>query len=668
MPGGPPQTGMSLGPYHLVQCLASEGGAEVYCARANTPDGSSHEVALKVLLGALGDQASLFEHLARAMGPALACRHEAIVRTLELRTIDEVMVVATELVDGVDLGSLRAALSDQQHRLSTGVTLHVARGLLAGLDHFHSLRGADGRALPVVHGNLHPGNVLLSCAGQVKISDFIISLAVDASPGVVGCGRAGLYRSPEQATGDAVDHRTDIFAVGLLLYECLAGQQAYDPQELEDPVELEAVVCEADIIPLDEQAPELPPDLAQVIHGALEPDPSRRYASARAMLTALEPFLRLPEVATAGAALAGLVTQVTPRVMAARRIALAARAHQTSQQAAAGGEVSRPALVPGLPPPVVSPAPIPQPPAVSPTPMSQPPLEVMAARGQPQTWDTAVLPPSPDASPANASGPEPAASERHTVVMAAVVAEGERDGTDILEHTELMRLLRDKDQQRTVAGKEQVRECTLFWSSDEDCFVVEPESHTQLFAWSADGGRVEVALTPHQGTAPTNIKQKTETRLPRPTSPLRLASLLVAVSLAGLGLGAGVSRLLTPAPDTPGRVLEASVATPVQVGPWSLRLETAAVQPQTTGALKISVQLTHRQGRRPEGGRFFSLGRLGARERPDFWTARPTGERSVALALVFKSRGAGPLLLGFAPPGMEPVLLGLEAIGAEKRP
>ncbi len=711
MAGSPLQTGMSLGPYHLVQCLASEGGAEVYQAQARYPDGAVREVALKVLLGTLGSDPDVFAHLVRAMEPALACRHDSVVRTLELRTVDQVMVVAMELVDGVDLGNLLASLAGQQQKLSVGIALHVAARLLEGLDHFHSLRDRDGRAMSVVHGNLHPGNVLLSSRGQVKIADFILSLIVDASPDADSDTRERLYRSPEQATGDAVDHRTDIFAVGLLLYEALVGRPAYDAEELEDPTELEDVICEADIIPVDEQVPGLPPELVRVVGQALEPESSRRFASARQMLAALAPLSGLPEVAAAGGSLAQLVSQVGPRVRAARRLAMAARALE-AQEAIEG---DRPDYVPGLPPPVVSPArldlpdvpaadaltpPAPRPRLDLPSPLEaprapaarpeadtdeqpvvaiaeapaesrgraeadtdeQPPVEVMAAGEQQQSWDTAVLDQPAQPQPEDAP-PEPTPPDRKTAIMEAAEAAVAHDSTGFLEHTALVQMLQQKDQQRTVAGKEQVRECTLFWSCEDEPFVVAPDSSTQLFAWSPDGGIAEVELTPHQQTAPTLIKQQTQTRRSQGSSKRSMAVALVVAGLLGLGGGAAVSRLLGTR-DAPGHAQTLRTgAAPLVAGSWSLSLPEAAVQRQENGALRLALRLTHGQGRRPGAGRFFAAA---GGARPDFWTVRPAGDRSVEVVLVFSEAGPAPPVLRFAPPGIAPVTLRLEGQGIKK--
>ena len=637
MPGASPQTGMSLGPYHLVQCLASEGGAEVYHARASLTDGTAYEVALKVYLGA-GDEPAVFEHLTQAMAPALACRHEAVVRTLELRTVDQVMVVAMELVDGVDLGGLLAGLAGEGSRLSTGVALRVASCVLSGLDCFHSLRDGRGRALPVVHGNLHPGNVLLSRAGEVKVADFITSLMVSAQ-GAANRGRDDLYRSPEQATGDAVDHRTDIFNVGLLLYEALAGGPAYDADELEDPGELEDVICEADIVPLEEQVEALPPELYAAVGQALAPEPDRRYGSARQMLAALEPLLRLPEAASARGVLAGLVTDVTPRIMAARQLTLGARA-QAAREAALAEPPPERGRVPGLPV------------------MDTPPRPAPAD----QQWETAILPTGPQPCAGPPTGP--VAADRKTEVMAAPVAEGEYDGTEFLPHSELMQLLRDKDHQRTVAGRQPARECTLFWSA-EDAFVVQEHSQTQLFCWTPDQGRVEAISTGLAG-ATTDVSRRTETRAaPRSGWP-RVVALVAAVCVLGLGAGAIMSNLWVPAPAL--KVHGLKVATPLVVGAW--RLERLPVSRGQHGPLQIYVRLSHAQGVPREPGGFFTLEREGRQVKPAFWSQRSAGERTVDVKLVF-SEGALPARLRFAPVGITPVILGLEPVGAmipKKRP
>ncbi len=641
MLGVSPQAGMSLGPYHLVQCLASEGGAEVYHARASLADGTSQDVALKVYLGA-GDDPAVFEHLTRAMGPALACRHEAVVRTLELRTVDEVMVVAMELVDGVDLGNLLASMAGDGSRLSVGLALHVARGLLSGLDCFHSLRDPQGRALPVVHGNLHPGNVLLSQTGEVKIADFITSLMISA-PGSTRRARAALYRSPEQATGDAVDHRTDLFSVGLLLHEALAGAPAYDADELEDPNELDDVICEADIVPLDEQVTGLPRELCEVVGRALSPDPGERFSTAREMLAAFEPLLRLPEVATARVALARLVSQVTPRVMAARQLELGARARAVE---AAPAEPSQAPAAADLPPPMA---------------LVPPQTGPMPADPQPQ-WATAILPtgPQPAAGPGSADA---SAADRKTEVMAAPVAEGEYDGTEFLHCSELMQLLQQKDLQRTLAGQEPARECTLFWSA-EDAFVVDNASQTQIFHWSPEEGRVEQAPGPGLAEAATDVSRRTETRAaPRAAWP-RLVALVAAVCVLGLGAGGAVSYLWAPAPAP--RVLELRAgAAPLTVGPW--RLELLPRGKGGEGPLEVSVRLGHAREAPKQPGALFALRRGGSFAPPDFWSHRSAGERAVEVKLVFKEGAPSPQRLRFTTGGIPPVILLLRSEGAQKQ-
>ena len=414
----------SVGPYQLSRCLSSTEQAEVYLARTYTPDGAAHQVALKVLLTGPGSSEAAFQRLIQTMEPALRCQHPAVVRALELRSVDGVMAIASEYVEGADLGRVMAAAAGAA--LPPGAALQVARRVLEALHHFHTLTGADGRVLPVVHGNLHPGNVLISSQGAVRVSDFIVSLAAST----VGSIQRQRYCSPEQAGGDAVDHRADLFNVGLLLYEGLCGSPAYDPAELEHPDELEAVVREADIEPLDQRVEPFAPGLDTLVMQALDPEPGRRPPSAAAMLEQLLPYLGRPEVAQAEQQLAGLVACVP------------------------GVEADLP-----LPPPVertkLEPAFLPPPPA--PPRPADPQAPPWPAADDPDTRRTTAL--------LETAAPLPAP----------------RSPLRDLSSTRLARLLDRQQQQRTAAGQSAALASTLMWSPEGEgsAFVVDPEADTQ---------------------------------------------------------------------------------------------------------------------------------------------------------------------------------------------
>ena len=183
-----------------------------------------------------------------------------------------------ELVEGLDLRALLQALGEQ--RLADGVAVHVACALLRALS-------AVQQSLPgLVHRDVTPHNVLVSSHGEVKLGDFGIALARDRTrwtrPLFVK-GKLG-YMAPEQILGAELDARTDLFAVGVLLYELLAGQRPWGP--IRGVREMKAVV-EQPALPLLERRPRLASSLVAVVERLIQRDPAQRFTTADDALRAL---------------------------------------------------------------------------------------------------------------------------------------------------------------------------------------------------------------------------------------------------------------------------------------------------------------------------------------------------------------------------------------------
>lgn len=447
--------GMAFGPYHILRCLASGEQAEVYLARGRSADGGERQAALKVLMGSLGADPGIFSHIVRHMRPALDNRHPAVVSTLELHSVGDIPGIVMEYVEGVDLGKLCAWLRARGRKLPLDAVLWITRQALLGLERFHTLRDEAGQPLTVVHGNLHPGNVLVSTRGEVKVADFIVALILE-SMGGERCrreeGRAeDLYRSPEQATGDAVDLRTDIFSAGLLLYEGLAGAPAYDPAALEDPGDLEAVICEGDIEPIGDVVQGLPTGLETVVMKALAPDPAERFFSARQMLDALAPCITLPREEPLKEILGGL----------------AASAMEVVSEKAA------------------------------------PSPQVMAAPSPEETSPT---------------------QERQTRLLSAEKIPKATIGHRSLDHTRLTRILRQQDQAAAIKGEEPVRQCTLFWSlNQEQTFIINRGPGTSIMHWTPEGLVEDDDSAPARITGSATAPLSEESTAPLPentTAPL----------------------------------------------------------------------------------------------------------------------------------------------------
>jgi serine/threonine-protein kinase len=262
----------------------------VYTARDRAVGGT---VAVKVLHGHLLDPAGeASRRFRREAEAARAICSDHAVRVLDAGT-DEATgyhYLVTERLDGEDL----QRLLDRTGPLAPGAAIAVACQALAGLAAAHEAR--------VVHRDVKPANLFLarSASGEVtvKVLDFgiakvrpdpLASTAVGATTTAGGLLGSPLYMSPEQVQGDrAIDHRTDLWSLGCVLYAALAGQAPHQPREHVGAILF--AICSAPPPPLAVVAPWVPPEVAAAVHGALSIRPHERYASAADMLAALRPL------------------------------------------------------------------------------------------------------------------------------------------------------------------------------------------------------------------------------------------------------------------------------------------------------------------------------------------------------------------------------------------
>ena len=266
--------------YELVRRLGGGPFGDVHVARA-VGDGVERLVCVKRLAGTVEpEHAEALREEARLLA---SVRHANVVSLLsfgEDRRSGPFLVL--ELVDGLALKALSGGLPGGD-RLADGVAVHVACALLRALS-------AVQRALPgLVHRDVTPHNVLVSSNGEVKLGDFGIALARDRTrwtrPLYVK-GKLG-YMAPEQILGAELDDRTDLFAVGVVLYELLAGERPWGP--IRGVREMKAVV-EAPPVPLLARRPRLDRALAAVVERLFARDPAARFADPDDALRALAPF------------------------------------------------------------------------------------------------------------------------------------------------------------------------------------------------------------------------------------------------------------------------------------------------------------------------------------------------------------------------------------------
>ncbi|MBL8685306.1 MAG: protein kinase [Myxococcales bacterium] len=280
----------AFGPYELVRQLGVGGMAEVYVARARSVAGFEKVVALKTIHTRFSSDPEFTQLLVDEANITAQLSHRNIVQVIDLGQIDGTHYIAMEYVDGLDLGRLLTTAKERKMLLSPRVAAYVCREVADGLEHAHKKTGSDGKPLRIVHRDISPPNILVSTAGEVKITDFGIAKAsLRASKTAAGVVKGKYaYMSPEQAKALSVDHRADIFALGCVLYELATGRPVYPDLTL--PVLLDRVARAAFEAP-ERLRPGLPAKLVEAIKKCLAPKPEDRFQSARQVADALTDVL-----------------------------------------------------------------------------------------------------------------------------------------------------------------------------------------------------------------------------------------------------------------------------------------------------------------------------------------------------------------------------------------
>jgi serine/threonine-protein kinase len=283
--------GRHLGRYEVMALLGTGGMAQVYLARLNGLRGFEKLLALKVmrrLLASDPQYVEMFFHEARIVA---RLQHPNVVQVLELGQVQGHYYMAMEYLRGVPLGTIeerveQGLIEPLPPRVVCALIMQASEGL-----HFaHEATDREGRPLSLVHLDVSPQNLLLTTAGVLKLIDFGIarssSLANTAAPSPFR-GRFS-YASPEQLDGTGPDRRSDVFSLGTVFWELLAGRRLF----LGDtPLESFYRISEAPIPSLAALRPDVPPDLDRVVARALARNPADRYQ------TALELFREVGEVA-----------------------------------------------------------------------------------------------------------------------------------------------------------------------------------------------------------------------------------------------------------------------------------------------------------------------------------------------------------------------------------
>ena len=285
-----PSPGEQFGPYQLVRQIAVGGMAENYLARSMGDSGFEKYVALKMIHPNFSQDRHFVQMLVEEAKISVYLNHVNIAHVFDLGRIGDTYYIAMEYVDGADLYQIMRRITERGHAMPFHVAAYIAHEVCAGLDYAHRCRDQLGRPLNIVHRDMSPQNVLVSRAGEVKVVDFgIAKAALRAQQTEVGVIKGKYYyMSPEQAWGKPLDHRTDIFSTGVVLYEIIAGQMLY----LEEDVgKLLDMVRRADIPPLRTKRPNVPRELEAIVMKAVARNPADRWQTALDFGQALERYL-----------------------------------------------------------------------------------------------------------------------------------------------------------------------------------------------------------------------------------------------------------------------------------------------------------------------------------------------------------------------------------------
>jgi serine/threonine protein kinase len=286
-----------FGSYFLLERLAIGGMAEVYLAKATVTPGPNELVALKRILPNIAEDDEFIAMFIDEAKIAGQLNHPNIAQIYDLGRIHGSYFIAMEYVSGHDLRALWERAREDGDGNGGGVGMPLAfacyavKRLCEGLDYAHRRRDARGRPLGIIHRDVSPQNILLSYAGDVKVIDFGIAKAanrmVKTQTGILKGKFA--YMAPEQARGEPIDHRVDVFAIGVMLYELLTGHRAF---AADSDFALLEKVRKAQVKPVREYRPEIPRELAEIAHKALARDPNERYPWASNLAMDLDRFMR----------------------------------------------------------------------------------------------------------------------------------------------------------------------------------------------------------------------------------------------------------------------------------------------------------------------------------------------------------------------------------------
>ncbi|MHA7634127.1 serine/threonine-protein kinase [Corallococcus sp. M7] len=252
---------------------------EIYLARLEGAQGFEKLCVIKKILPQFAEDQDFVDRFVGEARTLVRLGHGSIAQVLDMGVHEGEAYMALEYVDGKDLRKVAARVRDRQTPLPLTFVLYVMGRVLDALAYAHRKRDEEEKELKLVHRDISPQNILISYEGEVKVIDFGLAKsrlsAAKTNPSII-LGKF-LYMSPEQARHQPVDRRSDLYAVGLCLYELISGKNPFDALP---PGELMSAVANPKVAPLSEVEPLTPPAVSQLVAKALAVEPAQRFQNA----------------------------------------------------------------------------------------------------------------------------------------------------------------------------------------------------------------------------------------------------------------------------------------------------------------------------------------------------------------------------------------------------
>lgn len=280
-----------FGKYILLEKLAAGGMAEIYLAKSQGASGVSKFLAVKRILPQFCENTEFKDMFREEAKVSVNLRHSNVVPIFDFGEEKGHFYIVMDYVEGRNLRQILNELKKLQIQFAIEQICYVVREAAGGLDHAHRcIDGSTGRPLNIIHRDISPQNIMISFEGEVKIIDFGIAKAetqVEATKAGTLKGKYG-YMSPEQADGQNIDVRTDIFSLGIVLWELLANDRLFTASS---EAAILRKIRECQIPSIRKINPNVPPELEKIVNKVLAKDPNLRYQTAAALHKDLNRFL-----------------------------------------------------------------------------------------------------------------------------------------------------------------------------------------------------------------------------------------------------------------------------------------------------------------------------------------------------------------------------------------